>query len=134
MNYSFVEATFEDAFIGVSANHPNAADLNGDGTASEIQVNAGDRIPGIPEHSFKIGGNYNFNEKFSVGANMIYNSTINLFQSLQELIICLIQIMRLLDCSAKLMRSLMVEGQHKDSQTMYFLALARPLVDLLVLR
>jgi iron complex outermembrane receptor protein len=75
LNYSFVEATFEDAFIGVSANHPNAADLNGDGTANEIQVNAGDRIPGIPEHSFKIGGNYNFNEKVSVGANMIYNST-----------------------------------------------------------
>ncbi len=75
LNYSFVEATFEDGFIGVSANHPNAADLNGDGTASEIQVNSGDRIPGIPEHSFKIGSNYNFNEKFSIGVNMIYNST-----------------------------------------------------------
>jgi outer membrane receptor protein involved in Fe transport len=75
LNYSFVDATFQDAFIGVSANHPNAADLNGDGTAGEIQVNAGDRIPGIPQHSFKIGGNYSFNEKFSIGANMIYNST-----------------------------------------------------------
>lgn len=75
VNYSFVSATFQDAFFGVSANHPNAADLNGDGDADEIQVNSGDRIPGIPEHTFKLGGNYNFNDKLSVGANMIYNST-----------------------------------------------------------
>jgi iron complex outermembrane recepter protein len=74
-NYSFVDATFQDAFIGISANHPNAADLNGDGDADEIQVNSGDRIPGIPEHSFKLGGLYSFTPKFSVGANMIYNST-----------------------------------------------------------
>ncbi len=74
-NYSFVDATFQDAFFGISANHPNAADLNGDGDADEIQVNSGDRIPGIPEHSFKLGGLYSFTPKFSVGANMIYNST-----------------------------------------------------------
>jgi len=73
-NYSFIEATFEDGFIGVSANHPNKTDLNGDGTSSEIQVEAGDRIPGIPEHSLKIGGNYNFNDNFSVGVGGIYNS------------------------------------------------------------
>ncbi|MBL1143139.1 MAG: TonB-dependent receptor [Proteobacteria bacterium] len=75
LNYSFVEATFQDAFIGISANHPNAADLNGDGDADEIQVNSGDRIPGVPEHSFKLGGLYSFTPKFSVGANVIYNST-----------------------------------------------------------
>jgi iron complex outermembrane recepter protein len=69
MNYSFVEATFQNAFTTNSANHPNA-DANG-----KIQVESGDRIPGIPEHSFKLGGLYSFNEKLSVGANMIYNST-----------------------------------------------------------
>jgi iron complex outermembrane recepter protein len=69
MNYSFVEATFQDAFTTNSANHPNA-DVNG-----KIQVESGDRIPGIPEHSFKLGGLYSFNPKLSVGANMIYNST-----------------------------------------------------------
>ena len=73
-NYSFIEATFEDDFIGVSGNHPSKIDLNGDGTASEIQVEAGDRIPGIPEHSLKIGGNYNFNDNFSIGVGGIYNS------------------------------------------------------------
>ena len=74
MNYSFVEATYEDAFIGVSANHPGKDDLDGDGTASEIQVESGDRIPGIPEHSFKIGGNYAVNDRFSIGISGIYNS------------------------------------------------------------
>jgi len=75
LNYSFVDATFQDAFVGISANHPNATDINGDGDADEIQVNSGDRIPGIPEHSIKLGGLYSFTEKFSVGANIIYNST-----------------------------------------------------------
>ncbi len=69
LNYSFVDATFQDSFTTNSANHP-LADANG-----KIQVQAGDRIPGIPEHSFKLGGLYSFNEKLSVGANMIYNST-----------------------------------------------------------
>ncbi len=69
MNYSFVEATFQDSFTTNSANHP-LADANG-----KIQVEAGDRIPGIPEHSFKLGGLYSFTNKLSVGANMIYNST-----------------------------------------------------------
>jgi outer membrane receptor protein involved in Fe transport len=69
LNYSFVDATFQDAFTTNSANHP-LADANG-----KIQVEAGDRIPGIPEHSFKLGGLYSFTNKFSVGANMIYNST-----------------------------------------------------------
>lgn len=68
-NYSFVSATFEDSFITASANHPNA-DGNGN-----ISVQAGDRIPGIPEHSFKLGGLYSFTNKLSVGGNMIYNST-----------------------------------------------------------
>ena len=73
-NYSFIEATFEDNFNGVSAQHPSRIDLNGDGTANEIQVEAGDRIPGIPEHSIKIGGTYNLNDRFSIGVGGIYNS------------------------------------------------------------
>ena len=73
-NYSFIEATFEDNFNGVSAQHPSRIDLNGDGTANEIQVEAGDRIPGIPEHSIKIGGTYNLNDRFSICVGGIYNS------------------------------------------------------------
>ncbi len=67
-NYSYVSATFEDPFLAVSASHPNA------GSDGRIQVESGDRIPGIPEHSIKLGGVYAFNDRLSIGANMIYNS------------------------------------------------------------
>ena len=68
-NYSYIEATFRTAFQAASANHPDA-DAN-----SEIPVEKGDRIPGIPEHNLKIGGLYAFNKKFSMGGNMRYNSS-----------------------------------------------------------
>ena len=74
LNYSFVDATFQTSFLGTSANHPNAEDLDGDGEDNEIQVEAGDRIPGIPQHSLKLGVDYAVNEHFSIGAGMIYNS------------------------------------------------------------
>ncbi len=67
-NYSFVEATFETPFVESSPFHPNA-DASG-----KIQVKSGDRIPGIPEHSLKIGGDYSFTPQLSLGADLIYNS------------------------------------------------------------
>ncbi len=68
-NYSYIEATFRTPFQAASANHPGA-DAN-----SEIPVEKGDKIPGIPEHTLKIGTHYAFNDKFSVGGNLTYNST-----------------------------------------------------------
>ncbi len=68
-NYSYIEATFESAFQAASANHPKADD-NG-----EISVEVGDHIPGIPQHSLKIGGVYSFSDQFSVGGNMTYNAS-----------------------------------------------------------
>lgn len=67
-SYSFIEATFEDDFQVLSPNHPNA-DAEG-----ELAVRAGDRMPGIPENIFKLGGDYALNDKFSVGAEALYNS------------------------------------------------------------
>lgn len=66
--YTFVEATFEDDFEVLSPNHPNADD---DG---ELEVQAGDRMPGLPENIFKLGGNYQINTSASVGAELVYNS------------------------------------------------------------
>ena len=74
LNYSFVDATFRSPFIAASANHPNAEDLNGDGEDAEIQVDNGDRIPGIPRHIFKLGGDYYFTPGFSIGGDLVYNS------------------------------------------------------------
>lgn len=73
-SYSFVHATFEDPFISSTPNHPLAEDLNGDGTAGELQVEDGDRIPGIPQHSFKVGADYEVLPKLSIGADMKVNS------------------------------------------------------------
>ena len=66
--YSYIEATFEDDFMALSPEHEFA---NGEG---EIAVKNGDRIPGIPEHTFKIGADYNFADGFNLGGELIYNS------------------------------------------------------------
>jgi outer membrane receptor protein involved in Fe transport len=66
--YSYLEASFEDNFSVLSPNHPFADD-NG-----EIFVSAGDRIPGLPKHNFKIGADYYFNEKISLGFDLSYSS------------------------------------------------------------
>ena len=55
-----------------SPNHP-LANVKG-----EIQVRAGDRIPGIPVHSFKIGGDYAITGKLSLGGTLQYNSGVYL--------------------------------------------------------
>lgn len=68
LNYGFVSATFETPFQAASANHP-LTDANG-----EIAVKDGDRIPGIPEHSLKVGADYSFTPKLTFGADLLFNS------------------------------------------------------------
>ncbi len=67
-NYSYLEATFDDSFTSSSPNNP-LADANGD-----IAVEEGDRIPGLPEHNLKVGGDYHVTAKFTVGTDLVYNS------------------------------------------------------------
>ena len=68
INYSYVEATFEDNFDVLSPNHPFADD-NG-----RIRVSKGDRIPGVPAHQLKIGSDYYYSDAVSLGLEFIYNS------------------------------------------------------------
>lgn len=67
--YTYVSATFEDDFMVLSPNHPNA---NADG---ELQVEAGDRLPGLPEHILKLGGDWHLTTRFSLGAEAVFNSS-----------------------------------------------------------
>ena len=67
-SYSYIESTFEDDFMVLSPNHPNAND------PGELAVERGDRIPGIPEHIFKLGGDYRIIESISAGLELVYNS------------------------------------------------------------
>ncbi len=65
--YSYLEATFEDDFEVLSPNHPFEDD-------DEIDVEPGDRIPGLPKHSLKLGADFHISEKLSVGFDVRYNS------------------------------------------------------------
>ena len=67
--YSYIEATFEDNFQALSPNH-DFADEEG-----EITVRAGDRIPGIPQHQFKISSDYSFSNGLSVGLDILSNGS-----------------------------------------------------------
>jgi outer membrane receptor protein involved in Fe transport len=49
VDYSYIDATFQSAFVEASGNNP-AADLNGN-----IIVQPGSRLPGIPAHQLKVG-------------------------------------------------------------------------------
>ncbi len=66
--YTYLDATFGDGFQALSPNHPAAND------AGEISVSAGDRIPGLAEHSFKLGADYELFTNVSVGFDVLYNS------------------------------------------------------------
>lgn len=67
--YTYVDATFEDDFMVLSPNHPLA------NTEGELQVEAGDRLPGLPEHIAKLGGDWQVTPSFSIGAEAVYNSS-----------------------------------------------------------
>tara|TARA_R110002050_G_scaffold9504_1_gene33270 strand:+ start:423722 stop:426043 length:2322 start_codon:yes stop_codon:yes gene_type:complete len=61
-NYGYVRATFEDSF---------AYSRGGD----TYNVSKGDRLPSTPEHNIKVGTDYAFTNKFSLGATASYFSS-----------------------------------------------------------
>ena len=73
MAYSFIDATYQTSFVEGAGNNP-AADAN-----SNITVNPGNHLPGIPAHQLKLGGSYNLTDKWSIGATVIGASSQYLF-------------------------------------------------------
>jgi iron complex outermembrane receptor protein len=67
-SYSYVRATFESEFTALSPNHA-FADEEG-----EISIERGDRIPGIPQHQFKLLTDYQITPALSVGLDFVSNS------------------------------------------------------------
>jgi outer membrane receptor protein involved in Fe transport len=67
--YSYIDATYRTAFV---ENSPSNSSAN---SAGDIQVNSGDRIPGIPRHNLKVRADYAFTPKLSVGLNVVYASS-----------------------------------------------------------
>lgn len=69
VNYSYLDATFNDDFTVASPNHPEAED-------GEISVSSGDRLPGLPEHALKAGVSYKVSSKFTLGSDLQYTSDL----------------------------------------------------------
>lgn len=67
--YSYIDATFEDDFQVLSPHHA-FADAEG-----KIGVRSGDRIPGIPQNQFKLSADYQVNDRFNFGINMVSNDS-----------------------------------------------------------
>jgi iron complex outermembrane receptor protein len=63
-NYSFVQATFRSPLTVPSPSNPFQNALG------DIQVDPGDRLPGIPEHRLKLGADYTIISDWSVGATL----------------------------------------------------------------
>ena len=81
MHYSYIEATYEDDFVVNSPNHPIFED---DPAAPQIVneeallVSSGADIPGIPNHQFNAGADFELSDRFVVGADVEYRSGVYL--------------------------------------------------------
>jgi outer membrane receptor protein involved in Fe transport len=65
-NYSYIRAAFEENFSYARDTEAGAQTFN---------VDKGDRLPGIPEHNIKIGADYAFTQKLSLGFTASYHSS-----------------------------------------------------------
>ena len=68
-NYTHLDATFRSEFAESSTNNPYADPVTG-----LIQVNKGDRIPGIPRQALKLGADYKITSELTAGGDVVYNS------------------------------------------------------------
>lgn len=69
-NYSLVDATYQsDATI--LAENNSSRGFGGVTANDEIRVRAGDRIPGIPQHQFRLNFDYRATDELSFGANIV---------------------------------------------------------------
>jgi outer membrane receptor protein involved in Fe transport len=65
-NYAYIRAAFEDDFAYAREVDDDVVTFN---------VDKGDRLPGIPEHNIKIGADYAFTPKLSLGMTASYHSS-----------------------------------------------------------
>jgi iron complex outermembrane recepter protein len=64
LDYTYLDATFRDGFVVASRNHPAAID-------GEIEVEAGDRLPLIPQQLLKAGVRFAATDALTVGAQLM---------------------------------------------------------------
>lgn len=69
INYSYLRATFRSAACLLSASNSTAG-ASPECASDEIRVRSGDRLPGLPEHSLKLGLNWHANDWLNLGGDM----------------------------------------------------------------
>src|SRR5262249_4041668 len=69
VNYTHLDARFLTPFTEISANHPDA-----DADTGLIAVARGDRLPGLPAHTLKLGADYALTPRLTAGGDVLYNS------------------------------------------------------------
>jgi outer membrane receptor protein involved in Fe transport len=74
-SYSYLLATFESRFRDFSPHHPDAVDFGSDGNPDGLVVQPGARIPGLPQHSLKLGADYSVTSALHLGADLVFNSS-----------------------------------------------------------
>jgi outer membrane receptor protein involved in Fe transport len=81
VEYSYIDATFDDDFVVNSPNHPifaadpDAAAIVG---ADKLHVRSGASIPGIPQHQANLGLDYSIGDRLEVGADVVVRSGVYL--------------------------------------------------------
>ncbi len=77
-NYTYTDATFESNSIFPSPNNPHAPtaacgddDDDDDDDGGCFAVHKGDRLPGVPAHTFKAGFDYWMTPKWKVGTDLV---------------------------------------------------------------
>ena len=69
VNYTRLDAKFLSPFTEISANHPDA-----DPETGLIRVDKGNRLPGLPQDTFKLGADYALSPELTVGGDILYNA------------------------------------------------------------
>jgi len=70
MSYSYIDASYQTGFVEQSASN-SSANANGD-----ITVHPGNKLPGIPQNTFKLRLDYAATPKWNIGTNLMYRSAI----------------------------------------------------------
>ncbi|MEZ0288768.1 MAG: TonB-dependent receptor [Methylophilus sp.] len=72
LNYGLTDATFQDNFLMMSPDNSSSFFLNGYGNV--IQVQKGNRMPGVPLHNLNASLSYEVTDKWTVGLSSILHS------------------------------------------------------------
>jgi outer membrane receptor protein involved in Fe transport len=81
MQYTYLEATYEDDFVVNSPNHPIFEEDPGAPqivNEEALLVSSGADIPGLPNHQFNAGADFELSDRFVVGADVEYRSGVYL--------------------------------------------------------